>query len=189
MRKVVDRQRVHAFMKALAQSASTPARIYFVGGASAVWYGWRDSTLDIDMNAVPDADEIYRAIVRLKDELSINVELVAAGGFIPPLPGWETRSVFIEKIGPLSFSHFDFYSQALNKLERGHERDLQDVDAMRDAGLIDASKLWAHFLAIEDKLFRYPAIHSATFRETVRNFSALGHVRFASSTKSIKDDK
>ncbi len=33
--------------------------------------------------------------------------------------------------------HFDLYSQALSKLERGFDQDLEDVRAMRERGLID----------------------------------------------------
>jgi hypothetical protein len=170
MREIVDRQRLERFMTALARAVTQPAQIYFVGGASAVWHGWRSSTLDVDLNAVPDSDEIYRAIVRLKDELSINVEPVAPGGFIPELPGWKTRSAFIETIGPLSFYHFDFYSQALSKLERGHERDLLDVAAMHEAGMIQAPQLWELFLEIKEQLFRYPAIDPPSFRCAVHRF-------------------
>jgi len=52
--------------------------------------------------------------------------------FIPELPGWRERSRFAFTEGKVDVYHFDAYSQALAKLERGLERDLLDVRAMRD---------------------------------------------------------
>ena len=39
----------------------------------------------------------------------MNVELASPSDFILPLPGWEERSVFIERFGKVSFFHYDFY--------------------------------------------------------------------------------
>ncbi|MDQ7828028.1 MAG: hypothetical protein QN122_05460 [Armatimonadota bacterium] len=30
-----------------------PARVYFTGGATALLYGWRETTLDVDVKLVP----------------------------------------------------------------------------------------------------------------------------------------
>ena len=62
----------------------------------------------------------------------MNIELAAPDQFIPELPEWRDRSQFIESIGKVDFYHYDFYSQALAKLERGHDRDLKDVTYLID---------------------------------------------------------
>ena len=49
--------------------------------------------------------------------------------------------MFIAREGLLSFHHFDFYSQALSKLERGHRKDLEDVQMMISDSLYLASDL------------------------------------------------
>ena len=99
MRGLTERDGLRRFMQALGDAAATDTRVYFTGGACAVLLGWRASTIDVDLQLVPDRDDVLRAIASLKDRLQINVELVAPSHFIPELPGWETRSVFIAREG------------------------------------------------------------------------------------------
>ena len=63
----------------------------------------------------------------LKDRLDVNIELASPDDFIPALPGWQERSTFIAQVGKVTFLHYDFYAQALAKIERGHDFDLSDV--------------------------------------------------------------
>jgi hypothetical protein len=170
MRPLADAGRVERFIEALGRVASSPARVYLTGGATAVLEGWRETTIDIDLKLLPDTDELLRAIPRLKEELGINVELAAPDLFIPELPGWRERSRFICQAGPLSFFHYDFYAQALSKLERGHDKDLLDVGHMMQAGRIEPKELLRLFNEIEPRLYRYPAIDPATFRRAVEEF-------------------
>jgi hypothetical protein len=67
----------------------------------------------------------------------------------------------------LSFRHFDFYSQALAKLERGHTQDAADVREMLTRGLVEEARLRACFAEIEPQLYRFPAIDPADFRRAV----------------------
>jgi hypothetical protein len=167
MRGLTDRDTLGRFMRALGRAATAPARVYFTGGATAVLFGWRASTIDIDLQLIPDRDELLRAIATLKDELQINVELAAPSHFIPEVPGWETRSQFIAQEGAVSFYHYDFYAQALSKIERGHAQDGVDVAAMLDAGLVQPARLRELFKAVEPAVFRYPAIDVRSFRRAL----------------------
>jgi hypothetical protein len=116
------------------REARRDTKVYLTGGATAVLHGWRAATLDIDVRLEPEAYELLLAIARLKDELDLNVELPSPPDFIPELPGWRERSPFVLREGPIDVHDFDFYSQALSKIERGFEQDLEDVAAMlRDA--------------------------------------------------------
>src|SRR2546421_7881986 len=124
MRQTVTSQRLLQFMKALASSTRSKTSVYLVGGSSAVLLGWRTSTIDIDLKIVPDSDEVLRNLPELKERLQINVELASPDDFIPELPGWRERSPFIQREGTLEFFHYDFYAQALAKIERGHSADL-----------------------------------------------------------------
>lgn len=83
MRQLADADRIRWFMRALGREASSEVRCYFTGGATAVLLGWRRSTIDVDLKLVPEADEVLRAIPRLKEELRINVELASPLDFIP----------------------------------------------------------------------------------------------------------
>src|SRR2546426_3367479 len=167
MRRLAEASRIRRFMQALGQAARDSTRIYFTGGASAVLLGWRPQTIDVDVAFVPDRDELLQILPTLKDELEVNIELVSPRDFIPELPGWEERSVFIAREGKASFFHYDFYAQALAKIERGHVQDRADVQAMLDNHLVRPAELHHSFESIMPKLYRYPAIDPAAFRRAL----------------------
>ena len=97
----------------------------------------------------------------------MNVELAAPHDFIPPLPGWPERCLFIRQEGPLALFHYDLYAQVLSKLERGHTKDLEYARRFLERGLVAPSRLLELFEAIEPELYRYPAVDPAAFREAV----------------------
>jgi hypothetical protein len=123
--------------------------------------------LDADIRVVPESDAVFRAIPALKERLRLNVELAAPSDFIPELPGWADRSPLIAREGRLSFHHYDFYSQALAKIERGHARDKADVAAMLAHGLVERPRLREMFEIIVPALVRYPAIDPPSFRRAL----------------------
>jgi hypothetical protein len=170
MRQKVTAEAIGRFMRALGRAGKTGTHIYFVGGVSAVLHGWRETTIDIDMKMVPEVNEILKTLPGLKEKLQVNVELASPDDFIPALPGWEERSIFIGREGAIDFFHYDFYAQALAKIERGHSTDLMDVRRMIEFGLVEASRLLEFFSRIEDGLYKYPAIDADSFRSAVRNF-------------------
>jgi hypothetical protein len=154
-------------MHALGREADGDTRLYFTGGATAVLLGWRPTTIDVDIEIVPESDRILRAVPVLKERLEINVELASPSDFIPEIPGWEDRSLFIEKIERVSFLHYDLYSLALAKIERGHTQDLADVEEMLKRRLVEPERVFDLFDRIEPDLYRYPAIDPASFRKAV----------------------
>ncbi|HET9212393.1 MAG TPA: DUF6036 family nucleotidyltransferase [Thermoanaerobaculia bacterium] len=169
MRRPVDAERIRRFMRELGGEAERDLRLYFTGGATAVLLGWRSSTVDVDIKVEPESDRIFRALPGVKEKLEINVELAAPDQFIPPVPGWEERSAFIAREGRLSFYHYDFYAQALSKIQRGHAKDREDVRQMLERGLIERDELRRRFEQIEPELYRYPAIDPAAFRKALEN--------------------
>jgi len=172
MRAETDKQKLEAFFEAFGNRVTGEGRIYLTGGATAVLHGWRSMTIDVDIKGDPEPPGFFETIAALKDELDINIELASPDLFIPALPGWRERSLFIGRHGHIDFFHCDPYSQALAKIERGHDRDAGDVRALLDLGLIDKRRLLEYFLAIEKELIRYPAIDPGTFREAVAAFCA-----------------
>ena len=168
MRETTDAAKVQELMRLLGAEARGKGRIYLVGGSSAVLLGWRATTVDVDLKLDPESVGVFHAIARAKNTLNMNVELAAPDDFIPPLPDWRERSPFIARYGSVDFFHYDFYAQALAKIERGHEQDLRDVEAMRRERLIEPLRLIEFFDAIEPGLVRYPAIDAACFREKVQ---------------------
>jgi hypothetical protein len=168
MRAPVDAERLGALMRHLGAAARQPGRVYLTGGATAVLEGWRASTIDVDLKMIPEQDALFRAIARLKDALSINVEIVSPADFIPELPGWDHRSRAIRIEGSLTFCHYDFYAQALAKIERGHTTDLEDVEQMIRRRLVEPGRLLEFFDAIASDLVRYPALDPLSFRRAVQ---------------------
>ena len=154
----------------MGSAVKGPGRIYITGGATALLYGWRNMTVEVDLKADPEPAGLFEAIAVLKDQLAVNIELACPSDFIPELPGWQDRSLFIARHGLVDFYHYDPYSQALSKLERGHTRDLGDVEDMLHSGLIGKDPLFQHFLKIEPQLIRYPALDPASFRRTIVEF-------------------
>lgn len=110
MRGLADSGRLRRFLEELARSAEVDAAVFLTGGATAVLLGWRESTIDADILILPEHDSLYRALPRLKEELQLNVEIASPAHFIPELPGWRERSLFIERVGRVSFYHYDPYS-------------------------------------------------------------------------------
>ena len=170
MRTESDKARIEVFMAALGARVRGSGRIYFTGGATAILYGWRKMTIDVDIKPDPEPDGLFEALAALKDELDINIELASPDDFIPPVPGWQERSIFIARYGSLDFFHYDPYGQALSKLQRGHERDLVDVAGLVRSGLVVPKRLPEMYGQIEADLIRYPAIESASFRSAVMEF-------------------
>lgn len=167
MRELADDERIRRLLGALGAFADEETVVYLTGGTTAVLEGWRGSTVDVDVLIEPESDALLRALARLKDELAINVELASPADFIPLPAGWRERSPFVAREGAVTFRHFDFTAQALAKLERGHDRDLADVRAMVERGLVDPAALRAAFEEIEGELHRFPAIDPAAFRRRV----------------------
>jgi hypothetical protein len=141
MRPPVDAARIRELAHRLGRVAAGRTRVYLTGGATAVLEGWRASTIDVA--SPPD--------------------------FIPELPGWRERSPLVFREGNVDVHHFDPYSQALSKIERGFARDVVDVQQMLAGGMVEPDRLAELFDAIEPQLYRYPAIHPPAFRRRLRD--------------------
>lgn len=164
MRTPVDEDRVRELARRLGRVSQGVVHMYLTGGSSAVIEGWRASTVDVDLRLEPEDDRLLRALPALKEELGISIELASPPDFIPELHGWRGRSPFLFREGTVEVHHFDFYSQALAKIERGFEQDLEDVRSMIAQGLVDRGRLREYYEQIEPELYRYPAIDPAAFR-------------------------
>lgn len=164
MRQNTTRDRIERFMRELGAAVRSEGAVFFTGGVSAVLLGWREMTIDVDVKADPEPIGFFESLPRLKETLDMNVELAAPDQFVPPLPGWRDRSLFIARHGKLTFYHYDFYGQALAKIERGHARDRHDVGKMIDTGLVLPARLAELFGEVESQLMRYPAVEADVLR-------------------------
>jgi len=170
MRAETDLAKLKSFMIALGEQVRGSGRIYLTGGATALLHGWRAMTIDIDLKPDPEPLGLFEALATLKDQLDINVELASPDQFIPAIPGWRERSLFIARHGLVEFFHYDLYGQALSKLQRRHDRDIRDVRSMLRAKLITTDRLREMFTLIKPQLIRYPAIDPVSFETAVLEF-------------------
>lgn len=158
MRQLVDRARLESLLRELGRHAEAPTQLFLVGGSSALLHGWRATTVDVDMRLEPDSGSVARAIPEIKERLAVSIEFASPLDFLPPLPGWRDRCRFLSQEGKLAIFEFDFYSQALAKIERGFETDRADVRSMIAEGLVEPQVLRDLFEAIASECFRFPAV-------------------------------
>jgi hypothetical protein len=152
MREPLTRERLEQFMRLLGRELAGETTCYLTGGTTAVFYGWRETTVDVDLCFQPEPTGAGQAIARIKQELRLNVEQASPGDFVPLPRGWDERSPFVAKEGGVTFRHFDLYSQALAKVERSHAHDVDDVRAMVERGLVEPDTLRRYFEEIEPRL-------------------------------------
>lgn len=173
MRADADKRRIDALLTELGKRGSTGDRIYVAGGTSAVEVGWREFTQDVDLRIESRNDEpLLRAIAELKERLDVNVELASPLDFLPEPSGWRERSTFLGRYGAVDVFHIDFALQALAKLERGLDRDLNDVLAMLERGLTSTRAIRETYEAVEPDLYRFPAIDVQELRGVILDFIA-----------------
>lgn len=176
MREVVNRDRLLALMQELARTAprDVSRRVYLVGGGTAVYLGWRGSSLDVDLCS--DQDDVFRDIQGIKERLNINIEFASPEDFVPPLKGSANRHVFIDTVGSISFYHFDPYAQLLSKVVRGFRRDLEDAGAFVGSGMVDPAKFRSLVASIPDSSYaKYPNLSRTGVERAVEVFLAEAH--------------
>jgi hypothetical protein len=158
-------------MKELARSAPRRGthRVFFVGGGTAVLEGWRTSTIDADLYS--DRDDIFRDIQAIKERLKLNIEFARPEDFVPALAGSDTRHVFIEKVGTVSFHHYDPYAQLLSKIVRGFDRDMQDARSFVASGMVDAKRFRSLVSRIPGAAYaKYPGLSRQAVLDAVEDF-------------------
>ena len=171
MRDEVTRARLRRVMEEIARTAPRGAkyRVYFVGGGTAVYVGWRPSSVDVDLFSREES--VFRDIQGIKERLNVNIEFVRPEHFVPALRGTASRHVFIETVGRVSYYHYDPYAQVLSKVVRGFERDLDDACQFARSGMIDTEKLRALVHAISDSAYaKYPNLSPRAVRQAVDEF-------------------
>ena len=165
MRRPLDPDRLRQVLDALGRACRGPGVVYLTGGATALLSGWRDATVDLDLKLDPEPEGAFAAIARIKEELAVNVELAAPDDFLPELADWREQSPLVGRFGPIEVRHYDLRAQALAKLARGFERDVADVRAMLDRGLVRCAALHAALAQMEPRLERFPRVSGRELRE------------------------
>ena len=171
MRKELTRERLLLLMKELARTAPKRGthRVYLMGGGTAVYLGWRRSSIDVDLFSERDA--VFRAVQEIKERLNVNIEFARPEDFVPPLKGTAGRHVHIDTVGSITFYHYDPYAQLLSKVVRGFQRDLEDARQFVRTGMVDPGRFRSLVAAISDSAYaRYPSLSRDGVEESVQSF-------------------
>ena len=171
MRAPLTREHLVLLMKELARSAPRRGvyRVYLVGGGTAVYLGWRRSSIDVDLFS--EQDSVFRDVQRIKEHLNINVEFARPEDFVPPLAGSADRHMFIQTIGTVTFYHYDPYAQLFSKIIRGFERDLADARNFIGSGTVDPAQFRSLVANIPDAAYaRYPSLSRKGVEKAVERF-------------------
>jgi len=171
VRRSLTVERLDDLMHAIAASyrARRAARVFIVGGATAVHLAWRNSTIDADLHS--DDAGVFDNVQSVKERLQLNIEFVRPENFVPALRGSEARHVLIKAIGKVSFFHYDPYAQMLSKVVRGFRQDLLDAQNFLSSGMVDP----VHFRSLVDSIpeteyQKYPALSREAVLEAVDDF-------------------
>lgn len=171
MREELTRERLVLLMKELARGAPRRGayQVYLVGGGTAVYLGWRRSSIDVDLFS--EQQRVFRGIQEVKERLNMNIEFARPEDFVPPLKGSADRHVFIDKMGSITFYHYDPYAQLLSKVVRGFQRDLDDAREFVRSGMVEAGKFRSLVKAIPGFAYAgYPSLSRAAVERAVEDF-------------------
>src|SRR5688500_6583955 len=105
MRGETTIKEIERLMIELGRRVTSPGKVYFSEGASAVLMGWRERTLIVQLKPDPEPAGFFEALAHAKLLVNINIEVAAPSDSVPALPGWRERNEFIAKHGRIEFLH------------------------------------------------------------------------------------
>jgi hypothetical protein len=170
------RASIDAFLRELGRRFTGRGALYLAGGSMLVYQGFRPRTLDIDYRielTAGDDTQFIQALRATQRVVHLNVEPAFPGDFIPLPAGWRERSRFLVQEGGLAVYAFDPLSTALAKIERGQERDIDDVLALCRTGVLGVDQIAQAFEEIAPRIETeaLPRITELDFRRKVVAFT------------------
>ena len=141
------------FLSELGKRCTEPASLYVFGGSALVLLGGSRHTGDLDFSITAAQPDTLRALIAtVAEELNLDVEESIPAEFMPMPTGAEDRHRRIGRYGMLTVYIFDPYSISVMKIDRSFKTDLQDVQFLINAGIVDLNQLEK---SIEDVAARY----------------------------------
>lgn len=174
-REDATRANIGAFLRELGRRFTGRGALYLVGGSMLVYQGLRPRTLDVDYRielTAGDDTQFIQALRATQRVIPLNVEPASPADFIPLPAGWRERSRFLVQEGGLTVYAFDALSTALAKIERGQERDIEDVLALCRTGVLSVDEIERAFEEIAPRIETeaLPRITEPDFRRKVGAF-------------------
>jgi hypothetical protein len=173
---------IDAFLHELGRRFRGRGSLYLVGGSMLVYQGFRPRTLDIHYRielTEGDDTQFIQALRAAQRVVNLHVEPASPADFIPLPAGWRERSRFLVQEGGLAVHAFDPLSTALAKIERGQERDIDDVLALCSTGVLTVETIVQAFEEIAPRIETeaLPRITEQDFRRKVAAFAVRAQAR------------
>jgi hypothetical protein len=111
----------------LGKRLESQTSFYLIGGSALILLGASRETINIDSIIENSDKNIQKILKELSNEMRKDLEYVALDEFIPLPAKSEQRHHFIGRYGKVDAYNFDPYNNALSKLDRGFESDIEDV--------------------------------------------------------------
>jgi hypothetical protein len=175
-REAATRERIATFLHELGRRFSGRGALYLAGGSMLVYEGFRPRTIDVDYRielTAGDDTQFIQALRAAQRAVNLNIEPASPADFIPLPSGWRERSRFLTQEGGLSVYAFDLLSTALAKIERGQERDIDDVLALCRTGSLSVMQIAQAFeeIAPRIEIEALPRVTEQDFRRKVEAFA------------------
>lgn len=163
---VTGPEQLRHFLAELGQRCPEPANFYLFGGSAMILLGAGRYTGDIDFTIqAPHLETLRQLIATVAEEFDLEAEESIPSEFMPLPENSEERHRLIGQFGPLTTYILDPYSMAVMKIDRSFKTDLQDVQFLIQANIIDLAKLEQ---CIEDVARRYD--EPKTLRQKLNTF-------------------
>jgi hypothetical protein len=174
-REDATRERIDAFLHELGRRFTGRGALYLAGGSMLVYAGFRPRTIDVDYRVeltAGDDTQFIQALRAAQRLVNLNIEPASPADFIPLPSGWRERSRFLTQERGLAIYAFDLLSTALSKIERGQERDIEDVLALCHTGAIGVKQILQAFDEIAPRIETeaLPRITEQDFRRKIEAF-------------------
>ncbi len=136
----VTKQQVEQFLQELGRAFRGRGRIYLLGGAALVHAGVRCRPTQ-DIGLVVTRGDLYQAARKVAQVMNITLEFTSLSLWIPLPSQWEMMSRYVGRYGKIDVFYLDFYAVALSKMNRGNDRDINDVKLLLQQGLLSLAEL------------------------------------------------
>jgi hypothetical protein len=140
----VTKQQVEQFLQDLGRAVRGRGRMYLLGGAALVHARVRCKPTQ-DIGLVVTRGDLYQAARKVAQAMNIPIEFTSLSLWIPLPRQWETRSRYVGRYGKIDVFYLDFYAVALSKMNRGNDRDINDVKLLLQQGLLSLAGLDAAY--------------------------------------------
>jgi hypothetical protein len=146
-------EQLRHFLAELGSRCEEAAALYLFGGSALILLGASRLTGDIDFTIQAVHGEALRGVINaVAAELNLDVEESVPQDFMPLPIHSEERHQLIGHFGLLTAYILDPYSIAVMKIDRSFKTDLQDVQFLIQANIINLAQLE---VSIEDVASRY----------------------------------